>query len=102
MAIPKRSEIKPVILAVLADGKEHTTDESQALAVGYFRLTTEELGEQAGNGHGRFQNEHAWALSLLVQDRMIQLVDDRTGSYSATGIGLAQAKSNDLTLDGGR
>ena len=101
MAIPKRSEIKPVILAALADAKEHSSPKLQKTAANHFRLTTDELAERRGP-HFAFENEHAFALNLLVQERLIGLVDPASRVYKATRRGLDEATSTGFELRGRR
>jgi hypothetical protein len=99
--IPKRSEIKPVILAVLADGEAHLSPELQEIAATHFRLTAAELSQKRGK-HLAFENEHAFALNLLVQDRMIDLVDPLRRIYKATRRGLDEADSTGFVIRGRR
>ena len=95
-----------MILAVLADEQPHHTDDLQAVAARHFRLTDAELRVKRANGHFEFQNEHAFGLSLLVQDRMIEQVDRPSalfiakpdGWYKATGRGLEVARQEQLEI----
>jgi restriction endonuclease Mrr len=95
--IPSRKETKPVILELLADGCERSSEEVQELIAMHFALTDEERARKRGRGpHPEYVNETAWALVDLQTLGLIKKTEPEMFVYRITDSGRHAARQQSL------
>jgi restriction endonuclease Mrr len=95
--IPSRKEAKPVVLELLADSHERSSEELQELVARHFALTDEERARKRGRGpHPEYINETAWALVDLQAEGLIKKTDPEIFVYRITDSGSHAAREQSL------
>lgn len=92
---PTIDEFRPVVLAVLADGKVRGFRELCELVADAAGLTQETRSERLNSGQPRFMNRTGWACSSMTKAGLLER--PKRGTYRITPNGLQVAQRNLLS-----
>ena len=89
---PTIDEFRPVVLAVLADGKVRGFRELCELVADAAGLTAETRGERLDSGQMRYRHRIGWACSTMTKARLLDR--PKQAMYQITADGLTVARRN--------
>ena len=92
MVLPTRTEVRPVLLAVLAElgGRARPRDVYPAVTARFPNIAPEDLAVALKDGQARWQNRIRWARQDLVEANMIDPSERGWWSLTDRGVDLAK------------